>query len=224
MGGKRFFCLTHPIGSPSSGQVMAVDEDWHMGAITKAEPQKNAASWLAFLTLLNSCWSWWAVLLLRATLMWVTYMPPEAILMSLACAATEGYGSVSGSGTHRGSWCCPCCHWRICWGLWHVLTPEIMWLSVVCDVSRNYVQVHNLRASQPSLPVRGKGATYSMELMTEGTPEEHIRLLGQLPSPKSNSLVRKSSKRTLKLVMRMMKCRSPDLMASGVGVEGLSSL
>lgn len=86
------------------------------------------------------------------------------------------------------------------------------------------MQVQNLRASQLSLPVRGKGATYSMELMTEGTPEEHIRLLGQLLSPKSNSLVRKSSKRTLKLLMRMMKCRSPELMASGVGAEGLSSL
>lgn len=53
-----------------------------------------------------------------------------------------------------------------------MLTPEIMQLSVVCDVFRNHVQVHDLRASQPLLTVKGKGATYSMELMTEGTPEK----------------------------------------------------
>lgn len=93
MGRKRFCWLTHPSHSPSSGEVRAGAEGWHLEARAEIEPLKNAASCLVSLSLLNSCWCPWAVLLWRAMLICMNF------------TATWGHADVLG-------WFC---HWGLCY-------------------------------------------------------------------------------------------------------------
>lgn len=73
--------------------------------------------------------------------------------------------------------------------------------------------------------VKGKEATFTVVLMTTGSQlkrDTEVSMMTTIPTPiprKGNSLDRMALKRTLKTVIRMLKCGSPQLMAS-VGVSG----
>jgi hypothetical protein len=125
---------------------------------------------------------------------WMSVLPPEVMLMSLVYADTKDCDGVCGPCYCR-ELCAICvlyCHGRLCWGLWHVLmleamwmSPETMWKSMLhaptdCEKLRNYFR---------------SGIN---DLILTAEKEGHRRLLWQSNSPKSNSLDRKPLKKTIK--------------------------
>ena len=62
-------------------------------------------------------------------LVFIAHVAPEAILMSLACATTEGYGDING----------PCCSRRQGWYLGSVLPFKTMLRSMAYTEVRDHV-------------------------------------------------------------------------------------
>lgn len=130
----------------------------------------------------------------------------EDMLMSVACAAAKGHNIIYGS----------CCNRVSCWWYpWSVLTSETMWMPI----SETYSSPWSM------LLLQGRSFYSGIDdCILTVEKEDHGRLLWQilwaLPMLlKSNSLERKTSKRTSKMVIRLPKCSCPQLMAlAGVWV------
>lgn len=114
---------------------------------------------------------------------------PEAMLMFLICTAIADHSEVHGMG----------------WGPWHVLMLEsrCQW-SVLSPETIRKSMIHS------PADCKGQGSYFCHgfdDCRHSLEKEERRGLLWHLPQ--SNSLDRKPSKRTLKTVIRIMKCGSP---------------
>lgn len=105
------------------------------------------------------CWCPWPRYCQRPCRCTIICVSPETMLMSkammvsLLCAAKEG----------RVDACGQYCHWRPCWSVWHLLTLEAMWMSVLHAVTRNssccYQKPYVSPWSMHLLTVKGSEAT-----------------------------------------------------------------
>lgn len=120
-----------------------------------------------------SCWCPWPVLLLWAMMLSVARASHRAVLMSVVWTATWDHAEV----VHM--------HWggRTCGYLWSLLSPEAMWISMTHASTDCKV-----------------GSYFSRVSMTEDSSRKRdIEGFWDSPSPlQSNSLNRKTSRRTLK--------------------------
>lgn len=125
-----------------------------------------------------------------------------------------------------------CCSRKQCWCPVPVLPQGTMLRSVTCAKTGDHVDVCGLRCRQKPCEVRdsctrdckGQETTFAMVLVTaDSQPRKRDREgFCDLPPPQVTAWTESHRREILKI--RMLKCRSPQLRASGVGGGGGDSV